>query len=96
MLQPGEHATVPTTADELMIEALRTVERTSGLLNDLSHAIGRHVTGDDDHRFDEIQDLLRRRFSDCSGVHLFIAADNLHLNLPPDLQDIPGEIDSDE
>jgi hypothetical protein len=72
--------------NELLIEALRTVDRMSGVLN-LANAKLFAALGDDvDHRkFDAVFDALRRRFSDASGVHLFIAADNLGIALPPDL-----------
>lgn len=79
-------AQVPTTRDDLLIEALRVVNRVSGLLNDLAADLHKRVESDDDHRFDAPLDMLARRFSDCSGVHLFIAANNLRIDLPDDLK----------
>ncbi len=79
-LKPGEFPPVPTTRDELLIEALRFTNRVSGLLNEIS------VWADvDETKFDELHTLLLRRFSDCSGVHLFIAANNIGVELPADL-----------
>lgn len=75
--------------DDLLIEALRHADRVSLMLNELSEAVGKRVKGDDDHRFDDLFDILRRRFTDCSGVHLFIAADNLRIDMPPDLNGSP-------
>lgn len=96
MTSPAEKAMfppVPTSEPELIIEALRFANRVSGLLNDLSANIMSRIESDDDTWFDDLLDMLRRRFSDCSGLHLFIAANNLSLTLPDDLQ---GEPDSGE
>lgn len=91
-LKPGQFAPMPETSKELVIEALRLINRTSVALNDLSALIGKKIIDDDDHRFDMENDILIRRFSDLSGVHLFIAADNLRIDLPADLRgDDPEE-----
>jgi len=82
-VKPGDFPPVPESKDELLIEALRLAERTSGLLNELDRELGALVG--DDSRFEGLNSLLRRRFQDCSGVHLFIAAHNIGLDLPPDL-----------
>lgn len=92
-VKPGEQPPVPSTKDDLLIEALRSAKRVSVLLNEIaawSHKQDLCCT-DDDLR--ELEDLLVMRFSDCSGVHLFVAASNLRLKLPADLRDEP---DSDE
>ncbi len=91
--EAGDHAAVPTTRDGLLIEALRTANRMSGLFNEIDAALFR-ISGDtvDDARWAPLHDLLIRRFSDCSGIHLFIAANNLRIDLPDDLR---GEPDSD-
>jgi hypothetical protein len=95
-IKPGQQAPVPTSKDALVIEALRFANRVSLLLGDLDRAILGRITDDDDTRFDDLHDLIIRRFSDCSGLHLFIAANNLRLELPPDLQDEPEtECDDD-
>jgi|SRR5882672_2755661 len=90
-VKPGEFPAIPTTRDDLLIESLRFANRVSGLLNELSSAIGELIESEDDHRFDSLDELLRRRFSDYSGVYLFIAADNLRLELPGDLRGDPLE-----
>lgn len=94
---PGEHAPVPTTEHGLLIEALRTANRMSGLLNELNAALFK-IAGDDvdDARWAPLHDLLIRRFSDCSAVHLFIGADNIRLELPPDLRGEPDSEGDDE
>jgi hypothetical protein len=81
-VRPGEQPPVPTTQEGLLIEALRSANRVSVFLNEI--AAWSHQ---DEARFSDLEDLLARRFSDCSGVHLFIAANNLGVDLPPDLQD---------
>lgn len=86
-VKPGEHPPVARSKDELLIEALRLANRVSGLLNQLDLAVMNRIADDNDNRFDDLLDLLRRRFSDCSGLPLFIAANNLRIELPPDLKD---------
>jgi hypothetical protein len=81
-VRPGQHPPVPTTREELLIEALRSANRVSVLLNEIAAWSHRQEA-----EFPDLEDLLIRRFSDCSGVHLFIAANNLGIDLPPDLQD---------
>jgi hypothetical protein len=87
-VKPGEFPPVATSRDELLIEALRSAKRVSGLLNELSACLtvpegGCTAPGGGE----KMRDLLLRRFSDCSGVHLFIAANNIGIDLPPDLHD---------
>ena len=82
---------LPTTERALLIASLRLVDRTSGLLNDLDAAIG-HLTEAKKLRLrdaDKLHRLLRHRFNRLSGVGLFIAADNMRLNLPKDLRGEP-------
>ena len=74
----------PTTERELLIEALHTVDRMSVLLNDISAASYRKSGDKEPPKW--LHDLLLRRFSDCSGVHLFIAADNIGIPLPKSLR----------
>lgn len=83
---PGEFPPLPTDKDALLIESLRFANRVSGLLNELNSKVLSRIQSDDDHSFDDLHDLLKRRFSDCSGLHLFIAADNLRLDIPSDLK----------
>ena len=85
-VQPGDHPPVPQSRDSLLIEALRHAERVSILLNDIRAALYR-MDPAEASEFDAIHQLLLRQHSDCSGLHLFIAADNLGLNLPDDLKD---------
>jgi len=86
MTEPSEYPAIPTTADELLIAALRLVNDTSMTLNRIDWETAR-LLGDeaDDPKFDHLHDLLRRRFGVESGVFLFIAANNMRLTLPPDL-----------
>ena len=79
---------VPTTKDDLLIEALRHANTVSVLLNDIAAEFSR-LTGehDDDPKYEAMHALLIRRLSDCSGVGLFLAASNIGLELPEDLQD---------
>jgi hypothetical protein len=79
-LKPGEQPPVPNTREELLIEALRAVNRYSLLLTEIAAWSHKHEA-----EFTDLEDLLVRRFSNCSGVHLFIAANNLGVDLPPDL-----------
>jgi hypothetical protein len=94
-LQPGEQAPVPTTEGDLLIEALRCANRMGGLLNEI--AGWAHKEADDawgtaaQPKFHDLEDLLVRRFSDCSAIHLFIAAQNVGIKLPPDLTDDPAD-----
>lgn len=85
-VKPGEHAPVPATRDDLLIEALRTIDRMSGLFNEIAATcMCAEVPVDGDKLANDIHNLVLRRFSDCSGVHVFIAAQNLGIDLPPDL-----------
>lgn len=95
---PGDHPPVPTTKDSLLIEALRSANRVSGLLNQIAAwAHQQDAWGTDKQDpLEKLEDLLIRRFSDCSGVHLFIAANNLRLELPPDLCEEPDEESDDD
>jgi hypothetical protein len=94
-IQPGQQAPVPTSRDDLLIESLRSANRVSGLLNELSALLIDIPEGHaaDAATVEKLHDALLRRFSDCSGVHLFIAAHNLGVALPPDLT---GERDAAE
>jgi hypothetical protein len=94
-VQPGEQVPVPTNKDDLLIEALRAANRVSGLLNELSAMLMDIPEGHaaNAETVEKLSAALLRRFSDCSGVHLFIAANNLGIDLPPDLT---GERDADE
>lgn len=80
------------TKDELLIDALRHADRVSGLLNDIYRALSSieeaETAGlrDTDPKYDALYELILRRHSDCSGLHLFIAAGNLRLDLPEDLR----------
>lgn len=102
-VEPGKHAPVPISREGLLIEALRTANRMGGLLNDIAawgHEQMEEVgTKHQEAALERLGDLLIRRFSDCSAVHLFIAADNLRVDLPPDLHgDEPCDdgVDDDE
>ena len=75
---------LPTDERALLIEALHTVDRMSVLLNDISAASYRKSGDKEPPKW--LHDLLLRRFSDCSGVHLFIAADNIGIPLPKSLR----------
>ncbi len=87
MIEPGTFPPVPTTPDELLIGALRHANQVGGLLVDLTAAChAAFDSGDLSAGMDRIHEMLLRRHSDCSGVHLFIAADNLRVELPPDLR----------
>jgi hypothetical protein len=96
-VKPGEQPPVPTTRDELLIEALRSANRVSLLLNEIAAwAHSQSAWGTEkEGPLTALEDLLARRFSDCSGVHLFIAAHNLNVNLPPDI-DGCGEDDEED
>lgn len=74
-------------ARALLHTALRHIERVSVLLNDLSTEMHRldDAEPEGSTRFDALAALLLRRFTDCSGLPLFIDADNAGL-LPDDLQ----------
>lgn len=86
---------VPTTRDELLIAALRHANEVSGLLNRIGKEVSR-LLGDeaDKPEYDALHELLRRRFLEDSGVFLFIAADNLRIELPDDLKG--EEVDGDD
>jgi len=90
---PGQHAPVPSSRDDLLIEALRTANRMGGLLNEIAAWAHEQADGtwgtDKQQVMEKLEDLLCRRFSDGSAVHLFIAADNLSIDLPPDLNEDP-------
>ena len=91
VLLPGQFPPVPASQDELLIEALRFSNRVSVLLNDLRDNIFERIESNDDHRFDDLCEMLLRQHSDCSALHLFIAASNLRIPLPPDLQSEPDD-----
>ncbi len=99
-IQPGQHAPVPESRDDLMIEALRTANRMGGLLNEIAAwANGQSDAawgGPHQAAMTELQDLLCRRFSDGSALHLFIAANNLRLDLPPDIDGSSDEYEGDD
>jgi hypothetical protein len=97
-VRPGQQAPVPADESTLLIEALRTINRMSVLLNEI--AAWAHKQADDawedtqssagtpGQRFSalaDLNDLTIRRFSDASGLHVFIAAGNLGIELPPDI-----------
>ncbi len=87
----------PTTRDELLFGALRTVNITSMMINDVREELYNLLGDDADNpKYDRIHAILRRQFSDCSGVHLFIAASNLRIDLPDDLREEPRDDDYDE
>lgn len=105
-VRPGELPPFPHTKDELLIEALRHADRVSGLLNEIYATLSSieeaemaGAAADEEPKekpkYDALHELLLRRHSDCSGLHLFIAADNLRLDLPADLRGDP-ELDDDE
>lgn len=76
---------VPTTKRELLIAALRHANEVSVLFNNLHDEIVRVLGNKVEHKkYEYLHALLRQRFDKCSGLHLFIAASNLHLRLPPD------------
>jgi hypothetical protein len=90
----GEIPPVPETKDELLIAALRAVNAMSEVMNAVSSELGRVLDDDQDNPiYNDLYATLRRRFQDASGVHLFIAADNLGLELPPDLADDGAELE---
>lgn len=96
---PFQYPKVPETAAELLVEALRTTNRTSGMINTVRALLykveDRFAAGEPLAALIEpIDNQLRRGFSDCSGVHLFIAANNLRFNLPDDISG--GGRDADE
>lgn len=88
-LLPGEHAPVPTDRDSLLIEALRTSNRMGVLLNEIAawayERVGEDRGTHEQASLERLGDLVLRRFSDCSAVHLFIAAANVGIALPADL-----------
>lgn len=88
---PGQHPPVVDTKDDLLVEALRSASRVSLLLNEISAALG-----EEPPNVEKCLDLLLRRFSDCSGLHLFIAAHNLDIELPDDLSGDPADDEVDD
>jgi len=79
---------VPTTREELLIAALRHSDDVSRLLNEIDDEVSRVLGARAEaKKYDRLHDLLRQRFLERSGVFLFIAADDLRLELPEDLQD---------
>lgn len=87
MIEPGSFPPVPESKDDLFIASLRHADQVGGLLNDLTAACHRAFDrGEQCAGLEEIHQLLLRQHSDCSGIYLFIAADNLRLDLPPDLR----------
>lgn len=99
-LKPGEQAPIPTTLGSLVIEALRSANRVGGLLNEIAAWAHSQRDGQPGGRlyaeFEKLEDLLVRRFSDCSGVHLFIAANNLGVDLPPDIDGSSDDAEYDD
>jgi ABC-type transporter Mla subunit MlaD len=85
---------VPTSRDDLLIAALRHANEVGSTLNDISAEVFR-LLGDqvDDPKYEPLHALLRRRFAEVSAVYLFIAADNLRIDLPGDLK---GDAEEDE
>lgn len=82
-----EFPKVPTSERELLIAALRHANEVSVLLNDLGAEVSRlDAMPVKKRRTARLHNLLRRRFLENSGTYLFIAADNLRLELPPDLR----------
>lgn len=71
----------PSTERELLIECLRLINRTSGVLNEVASMTMESATPTED----KINDLMLRRFSDLSGVPHFMAANQLNISLPADL-----------
>jgi len=87
-LKSGEHPVVPTNKDDLLIEALRTTNRVCGAVTEIGLIAASTLDDGEDARsaLKKIHDIAIRQFSDLSGVHLFIAAHNIGLALPEDLQ----------
>lgn len=92
----SEHKTTalpatPTSREDLLIASLRHANGVSVTLNQidwaLTQALGDQV---DDPKFDRVFELLGRRFREDSALHLFIAADNLRIDLPRDLVEPEG------
>jgi len=93
-IQPT-HPPVPTTKDDLLIAALRHANEASKVLNDLESEAFKVLGARADHpKYDRLFTLLRSRFAEASGVHLFIAATNLNLDLPADLR--ADEVESED
>lgn len=84
----SEFPPVPMTREELLIAALRHANSVSSLLNEVAAEVSRldDLEGGDCPKYERLHDLLIRRFAEDSGVFLFIAANNLRLDLPPDLR----------
>lgn len=89
-------AEVPTTERELLIAALRHANDVGGLLVDIQTELS-NATGDDadNPKYERLFDLLLRRWTDCSGVGLFIAAGNLDIELPDDMRGDDINVDDD-
>lgn len=86
---------LPTTRDELLIAALRHANEVSELLNNIGNEVSRLLGEDADKpEYNHLYELLRKRFGVNSGVYLFIAADNLHIELPADLRG--EEVDAED
>jgi len=82
----NERPPIPQSRDELFIAAMRHANDVGGLLNELNRELMKLTDEDpDDPKFDGLHNLLLTRFNKHSAVHLFIAASNLHIELPPDL-----------
>ena len=85
--------TMSTSQDDLLTAALRHANDVSHLLNEISTELFRldESEGGDNPKFNRLHDLVRRRLLEQSGVFLFIAADNLRIDLPPDLRFAPSD-----
>jgi hypothetical protein len=78
---------VPETRDDLFIAAMRHANEVSGLLNQMSSELMKLTDAEpESKKYDGLHDLLLTRFGKHSALHLFIAAGNLGVELPPDLQ----------
>jgi len=97
-LKPGERPKVPQTQEELMIAALRCANRVCGAITEIGHLVLNSLQDDGTvtdaaATMEKIRDITIRQFSDLSGVHLFIAASNLRMELPEDLRGDPDDED---
>ena len=83
----SEFPAVPQGKDDLFVAAMRHANDVSLLLNELSAELGQALErSPDDKGLERMHELLQTRFNRHSGVHLFIAASNLRIELPEDLQ----------